>query len=282
MKRNTNVVRTKQEVLGWAKELEENSLTLKEIDKKYQTDSSYQFKKFGIKPNLTKNKLRKGRYKLYNTFKENLGAFEAYYLGWLLSDGTLNPKHYQTKITVKKSDVRILEVLKNKIMPDSKIYTYKNNKNFIINSKEFYETMLSLGVEPTKTLKELKIPTSIPKQHLRHFIRGYFEGDGSVFYDKKALRFNICSPTKNILLEIQSILTEEGFNVKLNVEKRKGKVMNIPGGKTCIAKHDMYRIFIRQKKDFVNLYNYLYEDCGEFYLKRKKLILEQYVNTELT
>ena len=44
------------------------------------------------------------------------------------------------------------------------------------------EDLHNLGVVENKTYKELHIPKQIPNELIKHFIRGYFDGDGSLNY----------------------------------------------------------------------------------------------------
>ena len=43
---------------------------------------------------------------------------------------------------------------------------------------------------------------NIPKNLIRHFIRGYFDGDGTIFMDRKYYKSNICSICENFLKEL--------------------------------------------------------------------------------
>src|SRR5690606_8445162 len=55
-----------------------------------------------------------------------------------------------------------------------------------LNSKKMYNDLLDKGITPRKSLT-LKPPKNVPKDLVRHWIRGYFDGDGSVhiYNDKR-------------------------------------------------------------------------------------------------
>ena len=55
-----------------------------------------------------------------------------------------------------------------------------------LNSKHFSEALSKLGCFPRKTFT-LKFPTEeqVPKHLIHHFMRGYFDGDGTIYKDKK-------------------------------------------------------------------------------------------------
>lgn len=152
--------------------------------------------------------------------------------------------------------------------------------------------MRNLGIKPRKTYNELAIPP-MDVSLLRHFMRGYFDGDGTIFRcgshkDTVILKCNICSPTKGILEEFRDILHSNGIHSSINMEKRRGKAMLVLG-KTIIGKVDMYRLFIRRKVDIEKLYHFFYDD-STIYLERKFLVFDdnrellvykRHVNTEL-
>src|SRR3990172_3694833 len=52
---------------------------------------------------------------------------------------------------------------------------------FHINDNEIYEDLLRLGLSPNKSLS-LVFP-NIEPQHVRHFIRGCWDGDGTVYWE---------------------------------------------------------------------------------------------------
>ena len=57
-------------------------------------------------------------------------------------------------------------------------YTYKNQYRLLIFNKHMCETLESVGMMPNKSLK-LQFPDIKPELY-PHFIRGYFDGDGSI------------------------------------------------------------------------------------------------------
>ena len=138
------------------------------------------------------------------------------------------------------------------------------------------DNLSKLGLVPNKTHKELHIP-NMDEQFLRHFIRGYFDGDGTIFVCTvkgipKYLKGNICSPTENILKELQEILLKYGIESTINKEKRMGKIMRSPSGYiTC--SQDMYRLFFRKKASILKLYDFLYKNAT-IYMPRKKKIFD--------
>lgn len=58
-------------------------------------------------------------------------------------------------------------------------YTYKNQYRLLIFNKHMCDTLSNIGMTPNKSLN-LNFP-NIDPQLYPHFIRGYFDGDGSVY-----------------------------------------------------------------------------------------------------
>lgn len=105
----------------------------------------------------------------------------AYILGFIVADGCLRPDGYYVKIEVAPKDVSVLEFVCSQITPDYELKTTQRGKEvrWYPSSKEMKNDLVSLGVVPNKTGKEV-VPDSIPDQFLWDFIRGYFDGDGDV------------------------------------------------------------------------------------------------------
>jgi len=53
-----------------------------------------------------------------------------------------------------------------------------------INNEKLYDNLVNLGLTPNKSLT-MQFP-NVPDEFVRHFIRGCWDGDGSVFVDKSS------------------------------------------------------------------------------------------------
>jgi intein/homing endonuclease len=120
-----------------------------------------------------------------NFFKTIDTEDKAYILGFLFADGNIDKNRNRISITVKESDIDILE--KIKIAMDSKSiiskgFCKKLNKyshKLSFTSELIKKDLINLGCVPCKSLI-LKFPTKdqVPEHLIHHFIRGYFDGDG--------------------------------------------------------------------------------------------------------
>lgn len=170
--------------------------------------------KWRIKFNIPKSEKSKNATRYYHInkkFFEKIDTEEkAYWLGFLMADGYVSKKG-RIEINLKMLDKNHLEKLNNSL--DS---TYKIIDKHIINKKLDFESNICqlrincaemandlnrLGIVTQKTGKEV-IP-EIPKELYRHFIRGFFDGDGCIDKNKK---ISIGSCSKYILIQINEFL----------------------------------------------------------------------------
>ena len=164
-----------------ALELYKNGMSLSQIGKQLKIDRnrlSRDLKKMGI--TITQN----GQKYNYNMeiFKKIDTEEKAYWLGFLYADGYNNGK--DVELTLQESDYNHLVKFRKFIGDESiKILYKKKTKAYriYIHSKEIAQDLINLGCFQAKSLT-LKFPTEeqVPKYLIHHFMRGYFDGDGSI------------------------------------------------------------------------------------------------------
>lgn len=197
------------------------------------------------------------------TFFENIDSErKAYWLGFIYADGNITKN--RLRIEIKEQDRYILEEFNRDLGSNNKICTCEScheYNGYIINKKNVYIGYCSdklvydlkkLGVIPNKTFKINSIP-KINRNLVRHFIRGYFDGDGTVYdYHHHGLSFGFYGQ-HNFLEEIKGVLLNE-----LNLSDRK-----------IHDKETVSMLTFSRKEDIKRFYDYIYND-STIYLKRKK------------
>ena len=135
----------------------------------------------------------------------------------------------------------------NTFEQNSKTYFRKAQKTLTINSIQTFKCLHKQGLYPNKSLT-LQFPTEeqVPKELQRHFIRGYFDGDG-------------CITKKGQISFIGSDCFINYLNVLINKMEIESKVHKID--KISV-------INIHKKKYMQKFFNFLYKD-GTYYLDRK-------------
>lgn len=207
--------------------------------------------------------------KNHNYFENINSEKKAYFLGLLMADGCVmeSSKGKTINIGLKISDKYILDEFAKEIgftgkfyIEDSKQKTKRSgfkSEGFCsirFTSEKMFNDLSKYGIIPKKTGKEY-ISDNIPTKWLNHFVRGCFDGDGSVYFSKTYLRIAYYGSRK-ICEDILKI-----FN------NTKNKIYN----KTTVC------FFSIQNKKFIsNFYNYIYEDATIF-LKRKKNIFDNHM-----
>lgn len=192
---------------------EEPSLT--KIAKKYQLERhsiSRRLKNLGIPVINHQNKL-----KFNNTVFDSIDTEEkAYWLGFIYADGCITSTGNTFELSLKVSDIEHLNKFNKFIEGNSdKVKINKatcKDKEFqrcriSLNDSHFKQRLVSLGCVPKKSLI-LKFPDiNIFKSPdlVKHFIRGYWDGDGCLCYNKKYPSVSIVG-TEEVLINIMHYL----------------------------------------------------------------------------
>lgn len=201
-----------------------------------------------------------------NYFSEIDTEEKAYWLGFLYADGNVrNFGTYRLELALGEQDREHLIKFKNAICPNGLLQQRTNEldgKSFtsyrmLVSNKKIVEDLVDLGCVPNKSLI-LEFPDSkqVPNSLIRHFIRGYFDGDGSISLRKSRGYgyFNICG-TELFLGTIQNIFYKSMPNyTKVKIQKDKRSMV--------------YSLQKGGKYDAERFYNYLYKDA-KVYLERK-------------
>jgi hypothetical protein len=168
------------------------------------------------------------KYNIDETFFDVIDTEEkAYFLGFLYADGYNNTDRNSVALSLKESDKDILIRLNSLIQPDKPLQYvefkketrgYKNSSNqyrLVIANKHISERLTELGCCKNKT-HTITFPSEeqVPKHLQRHFVRGYFDGDGWV--GEKAI--SIVS-TLNFCNSLAETLKEE-FNINCYIRAR--------------------------------------------------------------
>lgn len=190
---------------------------------------------------------------------------KAYWLGFIFADGYISSSNYLFELSLSINDLSHLQKFAkfmqhrdpNHIIIDS------HRCRWCIGSKYLWNVLNSYGCTPKKSLT-LRFPNQSifrNKNLIKHFIRGYIDGDGSISYrdkDHTDVNFTVLG-TFEFLTVLQCYLPLKMkyvmFQRKLNVNTW---TFRLNGG--------------------IGLYNlkYLYEDAS-IYLQRKKERYEEFM-----
>jgi len=146
---------------------------------------------------------------------------KAYFLGLLYADGGNTEK--SILLALKRDDSPLLQKL-NSLFQNKPIRHYATKtteySRIEIANRYMIGRLAECGIVPRKSLI-LKFPSEniIPKILYNHFIRGYYDGDGSLVINYKQIggkgAWNIIS-TKEFLYEVKKIINEQtGANTQI-------------------------------------------------------------------
>lgn len=177
---------------------------------------------------------------------------KAYWLGFLYADGCTH--NGSSEVSIQLTDKEHIEKFKQAIgainhkiveIHDTRWENAKTLYMFSIKDKQLHADLCKWGCVPNKTFLINKIP-NIPRDYVSHFLRGYFDGDGSLHYLKSTNNFRI-SFTCGSVEFLEDIQKELGTSLSIRNEKgTHSNYLQISG------RHQVERIL-----------NYLYKDSTE-------------------
>lgn len=201
------------------------------------------------------------KHKINEDFFKNIDTEEkAYWLGFISADGCIykmSKNAFRFQINLKLEDKYILESFLNSIDSDYNIDVKKISNSDVcqlkIENKNFTDNLIKHGITERKSLN-VKMPI-IDEKLYRHFIRGYFDGDGCISFSKRknknSYRYKVCIVGGYDMFN--SIIEKTGINFSI-YKINHSKALSLETTK---------------KENIINFYNYIYNDCSIF-LKRKK------------
>ena len=162
-----------QETIQKIIELHNSGKGVTEIGKLLNLDRaavSRNLKKLGF--DTSRNTLIKDIFHIIDTEEK------AYWLGFLYADGYVS-KYNQVEVSLTLEDEDHLIKLKNFINTNTEIIKDDHRCRLLFCSKELAKDLANLGCVNNKSLI-LTFPTEeqVPQELLRHFLRGYVDGDG--------------------------------------------------------------------------------------------------------
>lgn len=237
------------------------------ISKSYQVDPSV------IKRVLKENSIEirdNNAYKakaVDSNFFEKIDSQEkAYILGFIYADGCVS--NHRLSIKISKQDIELLEQIKLSMSSSHKIGVYTNHNGYgkgkefcqlVIKDNKIENDLQQLGVVPQKTkILTFPSPEQIPPNYIRHFIRGFFDGDGSIYMGNSSPIISFTG-TQDMLLGIRQEL-QKIINTHANVYKYKNK--------------EIFDYKVGGMKQIKIIYDYFYQNANIF-LGRKKNKFEE-------
>lgn len=215
-------------------------------------------------------KRKSNDYRIYDIkldFFEKINTEEkAYFLGWLYSDGNISKDLKAINLSLRIKDEEILIKLDKLIHCENTIRRNGKNSVLRIYSRKIAKDLIKLGCMPNKTFK-IKFPSYeiVPKELMHHFIRGIFDGDGSIGHIKNTYHqpFANIVGTRHFCENLLKILKESNSYIN-------GFLDYVVDKNTCVIRFTGNNVF--------RLFNYLYQN-STIMLERKYNNFQNEINT---
>ena len=213
--------------------------------------------------------------KIFSVWNEK----NAYVLGYIYADGHLQDvpliraQYLRITSTDKDRLTYIRNVLKSThpIIPLKKQQSHHKDKFLLsIGSKILYSDLVRIGLHPAKSM-DMVLPT-IPKEYFAHFIRGYFDGDGCLFIERRPSK-----DTQRINVHRLSLIFTSGSKKFL---EQLGRMMHTHDVANTLKIYKNGRSFQMRfsTKEALEICNFMYRTMSDnAYMKRKKNVFDEYV-----
>jgi hypothetical protein len=212
----------------------------------------------------------KTKYKIDRNYFEKINTRDkAYILGLLFADGAVckNVKQVRLKLT----DVDLLKTVNKHLKYNKPLIKLTKEKDhhkdismIIICCSKIYNDLIKHGCKPNKTY-DSHLPV-VSKKYMPDFCRGFFDGDGCIYYTKKyqASEVSMVS-TVDFCAELGEYLLTQNIKTSYSQNKR----------------HDdrILTLRIRDIQSVINYYKLIYKNIGgQIFLKRKLEHYNQLIN----
>ena len=224
------------------------------------------------------------KYKVNHEYFDKIDTeYKAYILGFIYADGSIiQPKgnrQMNLRIAIQEEDGYILQKfadeagggqIKISNPPAVQSKGWKKRSIVSIVSDKICNKLIELGCKPNKSKIGMNFP-KLDNQLVRHFIRGFLDGDG--YIGQKKVRYNYIRKTTNVRksshiqrfqLRMAFTSTDKAFLEEIE------RILNVSSTywRFVKRKQNVYTLWIERVYDFEKVIDYLY-DNATYYLERK-------------
>lgn len=153
------------------------------------------------------------KYSVNDNYFKNQSHNMAYILGLIAADGNVSVRENLVSIALRDYDFEILEKIRVELQSERpvKLYTRADGTKFAslqIWSKTMKSDLSNYNITPRKT-ETILPPTFLAKEYWRSYIRGYFDGDGSINNYNQSWGINIGGASHKVIQWMFAYLISE-------------------------------------------------------------------------
>lgn len=189
-------------------------------------------------------------------------AESAYVLGFIYADGSL----WLDKVSLYQNEESYLELLRGLMGVKNEIRSHGKRCHVLsFNCCHLADRLRKIGIRPRKSFGHMVFPESLPDDLYHHFVRGFFDGDGSV---------GVYGQWRNLRV---SLYGQKDFIERIFTDV--SRLVGIMGGgvrKATSKRADFFTCSWGAAEDTMKIFNWMYRDAGSLCLSRKWKIMNQY------
>lgn len=197
---------------------------------------------------------------------DKIDTFEkAYIIGILLADGCVNFKKNAVMLSLSGDDGYLVQMIadvlfktKYPVKSDNQSLKNKNHRDrfkFYLVDKHICNQLSALGFCQNKTINNNFTIKNIPENFRAAFIRGFFDGDGSIYITKKQSVNVHFVGLESILVEIKKELQTLGIRSSIY---------------SCHSTNIVKELRFGDIKSIKKYYDFIYNDNSLFLQRKKK------------
>jgi len=216
-----------------------NGTSALKLEEKYELSKGYLYRWFNkLDLPLRDNSVNSKQYSFNENYFENIDTEDkAYWLGFVYADGFITSKRKHDNrslgISLGIKDESHLQKLNYCLNSNTPVNKYIETAGFGIGnkycrviyvSKKLTNDLIKHGVYENKT-DIITSPNTIPYKYIKDFIRGYFDGDGSIWKQDSNTQVNIGFVGTNDLLQfiMKYLLDNNAILREYPLNKRKSE-----------------------------------------------------------
>lgn len=170
-----------------AVKLYSQGMSVPEINKKYGFNTYKLYKELKEKELTRSHREKSLKYKCNEDYFNKIdNQKKAYWLGYMCADGYITKTKYGYVSAVTSKDGDHLELFKQDLESTHEVKKYSTTTSYgnteyyrlLITSKQLFYGLKNNGCVENKS--KILLPPNIDKNLERHWIRGYYDGDGSI------------------------------------------------------------------------------------------------------